>query len=614
MISSSGRNKCGEIFIFSGKLSLICETCGDGSYTLEAFTSHILQDYVPQQLITTCIKREDASLDINTEFTPQQTYCGQRISRQSSVLHHKQNGIENTQHFTANKTKCGDIFQFMEDNFTLVCEKCSGNYSTLEAFSVHILQDHPTSASSVRIDQVEIGPEFIRLKEEHDFSDADISEPKESQYQPKIKKISKQYQCRFCDKTFPVRRHADEHENVHFERRPYECYICHKDIISFRSLRNHLRLHYDRPHKCLVCEKTFIKKSKLDLHTREKHLPATDPRRFFPCEFCDKICKTYSIMRHHVIIHHKTVKAGTFSCDYCQKSYPTRQKIVRHMSHHVVREKKQCNFCHEWLDKYNHSTHEKKHREPMMQCHLCFKSYKGTKSLRRHLKTHEKPLKKQIKKEKPLKKPIHKKKSLKKPINKEESREKPTQRTTRPHQCKICKLIVTTSSALKQHINIHTDDRQYKCVTCKEGFFRSISLRIHIRENHLPDTDPMRFFACNHCDTSFNTYSRLRYHKRLLHTKAIVYTCDYCQKAYKLRRNLVEHMTKHSSTTSKCHCCNKIFANKTDLDNHKKIKKKYYCKLCPKFYMNSSGISRHVRRTHNTYQKTLSLPKDIKFG
>lgn len=587
--NNANKNKCGELFLFSkDHLTLICDTCGSDCYTLEAFGAHMLQDHAPRQVITTCIKREDSSIDIKTAATPNQMYVydNQRTSRQSCNLHHEQNGIEKPQNLTANKTKYGEILQISQDNFSLVCVLCGENYYTLAAFGVHILQAHPTKpasqSASVRIKwEVIENPEFesINLKANHDirdFSDSGTSEPIESEVLPKKKTISKSFQCSFCDKMFPSRRDWVDHVNKHTGGRPYECYLCHKAYYSLKSLKSHLRQHNDRPHKCLGCEKSFIKRCTLVQHFRENHLPATDPRRFFPCKICDKKFKTYSNMRLHVN-QHKPAKPGTFTCDYCQKIYPTRKKIVRHMPHHVVREKIKCGFCDKMFsDRYYLKRHEKIHSgSPTQQCQICLKFYAALQSHMKNIHSDERKCKK-IKK--------HKQK--------------------RPHQCKVCKQILATSSNLKNHIKIHTSDRQYKCSTCNESFFSAYLLKVHKKTNHLPDKVPQRYFSCKHCDAKFLNYSNLCSHKLNVHTmsSSFVYICDYCQKEYKFRRQLVRHMLKHfSKTTHKCTVCDKVFNNTTSLNIHNSSHgtiKKFQCELCDKYYKQSSGLSRHVRRTH----------------
>lgn len=387
--SNEYKNKCGEILLFSiNNLALICDICGEDYYTLEVFGAHILQDHAPEPAITTCIKLEDSSIDIITEAAPKQTYDSQRISRQSNTLHHKpNNGIEKPQYSTANK--CGEIFNFSEDKFTLVCDKCYDNYYTLEAFGVHIIQDHSTPSNDANNSPsrplVEVNLK-VEPREEHDanvFNESNVA---------KLKwKSKKPFQCSFCDRSFTTNRYRDDHENTHMGRHPYECYICQKAYTAHSALQMHLRLHTtDLPHKCLVCGKSFLKNCRLEHHTREKHLPVTDPRRLFPCKDCDKIFKTYSNRSAHAVTMHRPGQLGIFICGYCQKSFPTRKKLVRHIPRHVAKEKYNCGFCDRSFSNHSsHKIHENKHRgtiAPVHQCQICLKSYQYSQSLNRHLK------------------------------------------------------------------------------------------------------------------------------------------------------------------------------------------------------------------------------------
>lgn len=587
-------------------MSLICDICGDIFYTLDAFRVHIHQENHVQH--TTLIKREesgDCVLHIKTEANPKQTYENQRTSCHSNDLHPEPTEMQRSPYATANKTKCGDIFQFMEDTFTLVCGKCSEHYYALEAFGAHIFHDHPTASTldavsdnysgqsdNVRIEPREIEPEFVSVsfKEEHDANDinnADISEPSDVDI-IKVSKHKKSFKCSFCDKLVCTKRERDDHENMHFGRRPYECYMCQKTYSASSSLKTHLKLHStDLPHKCLACDKSFIKRIKLEHHIREKHLPATDPRRFFPCKDCQKSFRTYSNMCRHVNTHHKPVKIGTFICDYCHKIFPTRGKIVRHVLHHVVKDiKHKCRFCDKmFTDKYYHKLHESRHRPPrpdeMPQCEICFKSFKYSRGLQRHIKN------------------IHSEK--RRTIN----HLTPTQKTKRPHQCKICKKILTTSSGLRQHIKTHTNDRQHHCLLCGASFMKPFLLTIHHRENHLPDTDPQRYFTCTLCDTQFLTYAKLRYHAIYEHSKrSSLYTCGYCQKEHHFRRHLIRHMLEHFPKTAyKCRVCNRKFKNVIACDEHMNTHAggsnvKCQCSFCPNSYMHRSSLWRHINIAH----------------
>lgn len=584
ILASSSKHKCGELFNFVKDIfSLICDACGFVCYTLEAFGAHILHDHRRPPPITTCIKQEDCrSIEIITEATAERT------------------GLEQQpQYLTVNQTKCGEILQFFEDDFTLRCDKCADDYKTLETFGVHLLHDHhhhhhpnhrthaassidvdakniraTSSTEYVRIEQELIEPEFvcINLKEEHyvhDVSISNVPEPKESRNRQEVIRKHSRKSCSFCDKDFSNNRDRADHENTHLGRRPYECYVCHKAFTALYSVRSHLKLHTtELPYKCSVCERGFLRRGALEIHFREKHLPTTDPRRFFPCKGCEKVFRTYSNMCHHAM-QHKPAKMGIFICDHCSKTFPTRKKIVRHMIHHFVREKKECRFCHkQFADKYYHKMHEQGHQPQEAaerpQCRLCLKTFKFNRGLLRHLKN------------------IHS--TARKP-----TKRRPTQKTKRPHQCKMCKKNLASAAGLKKHIEMHMNVR-HQCTVCPASFAAIRSLTEHTRRTHLAENQTSRgCFSCERCDVQFSNHSNLLRHIFNAHENVSgCFQCDYCQKKYLIRRYFVQHMQAHFP--------------KTNFQKYEKIHRNrrtnVQCSLCPNAYTYRSSLARHIRLRH----------------
>lgn len=153
----------------------------------------------------------------------------------------------------------------------------------------------------------------------------EIQEKRVGRSNPKISR-----KCSFCGKICIGTRERYEHENIHTGKRPHACTICPQTFASSPNLLRHIKLHTDdRRHKCTVCKKRFVTKSKLEIHTKERHLKDTDPHRYFPCGQCDAKFKTYARMYVHRRIHRKNT--AVFICYYCDKEFPRREYIARHM-------------------------------------------------------------------------------------------------------------------------------------------------------------------------------------------------------------------------------------------------------------------------------------------
>lgn len=152
------------------------------------------------------------------------------------------------------------------------------------------------------------------------------------------------HKCSFCSKMFVDKKNRSDHENTHTGNRPYQCEICSKTFAAYAALKRHTNLHTgDRSHQCSVCKQQFSQKTLLDIHTREQHLPDSDPRRYFPCKQCDAKLTTYGKMIHHKRKHRKILPV--FVCDYCQKQFTSKPSLIAHITVHSIQMPYKCEFC-----------------------------------------------------------------------------------------------------------------------------------------------------------------------------------------------------------------------------------------------------------------------------
>lgn len=153
------------------------------------------------------------------------------------------------------------------------------------------------------------------------------------------------FECNFCSKIFPSRVQRNDHENSHSGKRPYQCLKCDQTFTTYSNLCTHVNLHAAyRLFKCSICGKEFVSNATLNYHTREKHLPDTDPRRYFPCELCHYKLKSYGQLDRHRQTHKENHEI--FTCDYCRKQFTTKGILVQHMRIHSGIKPYKCNYCH----------------------------------------------------------------------------------------------------------------------------------------------------------------------------------------------------------------------------------------------------------------------------
>lgn len=139
----------------------------------------------------------------------------------------------------------------------------------------------------------------------------------------------------------------------------------------------------------------------------------------------------------------------------------------------------------------------------------------------------------------------------------------------RPYQCRICTKSFTTQPNLYTHVNLHADYRSFQCSECDKKFVNQAKLNFHIRENHLPDTDPRRYFQCKQCGYKLKSYGLLHRHRQTHKDNHSIFTCDYCRKQFSTKGILVQHMRIHSGIKPyKCAYCHTTFRQLSNKIQH----------------------------------------------
>lgn len=199
--------------------------------------------------------------------------------------------------------------------------------------------------------------------------------------------------------------------------------------------------------------------NKLNNHIREKHLPDSDPRRFFTCKQCDGKFRTSHQLDDHMALHKP--KTATFTCDYCERVYNTRKYIVQHMEimHSKAKNTHPCSVCSKvFRDALTRDDHENTHtgRKPH-QCTFCPKEFMNIVTLRRHTKSHGDdgmaPLPAIV-----------------------------------TYECSACPKVFRRLKERDNHLNSHTGVRPYQCQHCPKGFLNLRHLNRHTNKMHADES------------------------------------------------------------------------------------------------------------------------------
>lgn len=133
------------------------------------------------------------------------------------------------------------------------------------------------------------------------------------------------------------------------------------------------------------------------------------------------------------------------------------------------------------------------------------------------------------------------------------------------------------------------------CDMCKEKSEDFESLRKHFRKEHgMP-----AYIKC--CEKKLARKWALIDHI-LVHANPDLYRCERCDKTFKGKRYLNDHMENvHGSAEEKpfkCEQCNRFFAKETLLRSHIANHKKILCKQCNQEFANSAELKDHLKVVH----------------
>ncbi|XP_026748011.1 zinc finger protein OZF-like isoform X2 [Trichoplusia ni] len=184
-------------------------------------------------------------------------------------------------------------------------------------------------------------------------------------------------------------------------------------------------------------------------------------------------------------------------------------------------------------------------------------------------------------------------------------------------QCDICKTVLGSKHSFNDHINRHgrSSNRTYRyhldkhkskqeCKICGSTFVSSSGLKVHMHTVH---NQSPRIYSCDRCNKSYRVRSYLAAHMRAAHSHSRAF-CVVCKTHYKTPQGLAHHVATHSAHVGEngkrfiCDECGAKFGKKYDLQihinwEHLKIIK-HRCNKCSKVFKSNSALTRHVNFVH----------------
>uniref|UniRef100_A0A0R3RTA9 Zinc finger protein n=1 Tax=Elaeophora elaphi TaxID=1147741 RepID=A0A0R3RTA9_9BILA len=337
------------------------------------------------------------------------------------------------------------------------------------------------------------------------------------------------HKCEACGKTFRKKFELMRHYVVHTKERRFVCEICGKRFSQKASLGQHALTHNAstaQAHKCPLCDATFSQAGNLRRHVRLLHPPDATSRPVFRCLKCSCVFNSLQPLQKQSKGH------KLFCCCACGKAFGKTSDLIRHYRTHSGERPFSCNRCGRdfnlksslklHMDSHVRADHPDNYYT-CARCPVCMKQLASAPSLRRHLKTHERPLehcgvcsqiflsKKALEQHQiaclTANAEVGSSGSLLELLPPTENTPVNTGPERRPYKCRTCTASFSTLRCLKEHINRHTGIKPHICRLCYKSFYSLAQLKCHseIHTNKRP-------FKCLTCDQTFRRHSQLKAH------------------------------------------------------------------------------------------------------
>lgn len=144
------------------------------------------------------------------------------------------------------------------------------------------------------------------------------------------------------------------------------------------------------------------------------------------------------------------------------------------------------------------------------------------------------------------------------------------------------------------------DSSQRQCRICFKIFDNFKQYKAHIKTHR--QKRKLKYYYCNECNYKSQCKDSVTGHKNKYHLKTRAYVCQTCFKSFYHKRNLVEHVQRHTDTQNDiCEICGEMFPYKNNLMEHLKLhsgERPYECDICGKKFITSGRRLEHIKRIH----------------
>ena len=472
--------------------------------------------------------------------------------------------------------------------------------------------------------------------------------------------------CEFCQRTFRQKYTLKLHVRQHTGEKPHQCRFCDRCFIQNIQLKLHERTHSgEKPYECKVCQEKFSDTLTLDAHKLQTHKQSS-----LSNENAQNYPTTPSDMN---ISLNTTVETKSMSFESMEKGQLYSESYINENSMKWIKTEKADDFAYSnestKLKNDSNSTHsetvtskELENRAlssntvdisgsdiiSSFQVHMhenidqVVKSevtsiHEFSNALTDSPQSTVIPLEQVSNDENVSTAYISKTNEYSVFSHNDETEafintekvESNTEVSNKPKKslfhCELCEKTFVGKSALKQHLSIHSGEKQFKCDFCEKSYRQKYSLSIHLRVH-----SGEKPFECDVCHKRFSDKSNRDMHLRV-HSEEKPFKCSHCDVAFARNGDLTKHIkgyckkapqecvlikpkytepdtntdlnSCHQSQTDKkpfnCQLCLKSFTSKSYLKIHARMHKgerPYKCEFCAESFFSQGQCTIHKRK------------------
>ncbi|XP_036392963.1 transcription factor E4F1 [Megalops cyprinoides] len=388
------------------------------------------------------------------------------------------------------------------------------------------------------------------------------------------------YICHICEKTFKTPNILRTHLSTHSERKNFHCKLCGNSFRTKGSLIRHNRRHTDeRPYRCNLCGLSFRESGALTRHLKSI-TPCTEKIRFSQCK--------------EILVNKDGMQKGLKGEEQLPVvSVVDSSEEVIHEVHMQVEVDSSEQAQQEQRDTVSEAEGDNLISQAIINSGIALETERAEqaegKSPVQPLQNHEadsrlteiqvteecveldaeeavEPMEKQSE---PSSAKIHRCPHCNrafKALNYLRVHVK-GHLGFKPFKCTVCQKEFLTGYLLKKHMEAHLSERRFKCGECGK-LYKTIG---HVREHMRAHSDE-RPYHCNRCNKGYKTKNALQVHQRT-HAQVRPYVCQYCSRGFREKGSLVRHIRHHTGEKPfKCFKCGRGFAEHGTLNRHLRAK------------------------------------------